>query len=1136
MKKGKFLIAIPLVCFSLLFFTNTIVDAEGTASYGYVDQNLQNGMTPSADFSTDMTVDQYLAQYSYPHLPKEGVTSSYTSTEVDITSIDKSKIALVWNQTQFRAAVSNANIQVISLMASFAVTSLPDNGTSNRKLVIEGNNMLIDFRNTLSNLTGANTDVTIQNLNAYHGNYYGFIRPTAATSILKFHNLNDYGSQIISSQSLPVQISGDFQNRFTNYNGNTASNLVYKSPIDGTTNVTALTVDQQNFESSNLEFFADSNVVLQTGNGVNVDLTGAGDIVFYENAKVDIIGANSSAGSGEGYQGYAISTRGYKNNFIMNKNSEINYTYTNPGNGMRDYAGLLWFQSAGSTFSMKDGAKLSVNKDSHSGNNGIIHFNGNGSFSMTGNSKIDMNIKDTNNGASAISLQSTGANFTVDSGSKITTNFTSTGAGNNSILNLGGGTSLTLGKDSGIDITASGYNNNILTMGSGSSASPTNFIVGENANFNINSTNRNSWTTDVVSVGNYANFNINRLGTFKLSADQARYLFNIGTNSKFQFSDAQLVEFGYTKTQTTSSALINMTGNFLVDVQRVKAWNRSSSALDDTKPDYDWNPMFSMTIPYTGTAVNKTTLQGASTTPGTAESFKSNYNTGTVNGFQKLRFEFIPDVTITIDNQPVDNPSSADSKTISGTASAGAYIRLSDTVVKGGYSSFPASNNTVANPSVNLDGTKGDAYTVIADDTGHFEYTVPTESNIPFVAGNTIQAYAFKDGKSATTNAVVKDTTPPVAEITDLYLMAGSAVPDVNKFILKLTDSNPAGNPTASYVTPSDTMSGYMNTIGVYDIDINVQDQAGNTQQYTTKLHIVDRTSDILGNDVTLTTTDIANLTDTEFQALVKSKVNGSAYKITDGIYKDLTDKITYDFTTVPKKSGSYELTFKVSAADSGVSGGLSKTVSVIIGNLGPTPPVDPDNPKEGTTPPNGAENSGTNATGALRMDYAPSKIDFGTVTYNPGTTVYNAKNNQNTSGENLSKQWIQISDDRNDENGWSVKVLQETAFKDNANNELKGATLTIPNGELRNSLVDGVIATSGTDAKMASSSVEISAGVSGTMFSAKNLEQNSLGKSITTYQWDPTKVTLKVPKGTAKPDASYSTTINWSLVSAPEQ
>lgn len=119
MKKGKFLIAIPLVCFSLLFFTNTIVDAEGTASYGYVDQNLQNGMTPSADFSTDMTVDQYLAQYSYPHLPKEGVTSAYTSTEVDITSIDKSKIALVWNQTQFRAAVSNANIQVISLMASF---------------------------------------------------------------------------------------------------------------------------------------------------------------------------------------------------------------------------------------------------------------------------------------------------------------------------------------------------------------------------------------------------------------------------------------------------------------------------------------------------------------------------------------------------------------------------------------------------------------------------------------------------------------------------------------------------------------------------------------------------------------------------------------------------------------------------------------------------------------------------------------------------------------------------------------------------------------------------------------------------------------------------------------------------------
>lgn len=1140
MKHYKYFVSILFSLILVISVGSNVRAAENSSMQpqgrGFVtpEGNLQNDMTPSEDYPADMTVDQYLEQYTYPHLPKGGVTSAYKSTEVDIRSVDKNKIALVRNTNELNDAIANNNIEVISFMASFRVTSLSSNGAANRKIVFEGNNMLVDFGTNLSNLDGANREIVIQNLNSYHGNYYGFFRPTANTSILKFHNLNDYGSQIISSQNLPVQISGDFQNRFTNNGPNSAANLVYRSPIDGTTNVTAQTVDQQNFESSNLEFFADSNVTLQTGNGINIDLTSSGNIVFYENAKVNIIGASSSNGSGEGYQGYAISTRN-TSNFIMNKNSEINYTYTDPGNGNRNYAGLLWFQSAGSTFNMSDGAKLTVNKNSHTGNNGLIHFNASGSFNMKNNSSIEMNVQDVSNGATAVSLAASGSTFNVDEGSSLKTNFTSSGSGNNPVINLGGGASFNIGNNSTVDLTTKGYNNNILSLGSGNANQGTQFNVGENATFNINSTNRNSWSADVMNVGNYANFKVNRLGTFVLSADQARYLFNVGTNSVFQFSDAKLVEFGFTNSPPANSALINMNGNFSIDVQRVKAWNRSSSVLNSQNPDYDWNPMFAMSIPYQGVNINRSSLSGSSTTPGTAENFKANFNTGTNTGFQKLRFDFIPDVDVMIDNKPTDNPASTDSKKIIGTATAGAYVRLTDTVVEGGYSSFPKSNNNIPNPSINLDGSSGETYTVIADETGHFEFTVPTETDVPFVAGNTIQAYAFKDGKSATTEAVVSDTTPPEAELKDLYFMKGSPVPDVNEFVVKLTDTNPSGSPSVEYITPTETLSEYMNTVGVHEIEIKAQDNAGNSKNYVTKLHILESTSGINGDDVTLTSTDIMDLTNDEFQTLIKNRVNASAYVITDGKYNDLTDKIQFDFSSVVKKAGEYDLKISVSSTDSGVAGGLNKTVKITIGNLGPTNPVDPDNPQEGTTPPNGSENGGTNQVGALRMDYAPSNISFGTVKYNPGTTIYSAKDNKNMSGADLSKQWIQVSDDRTEENGWSVKVSQEHEFTDGTN-QLKGATITIPKGEIRNSLVEGVIPTTGSDAKMTSSTVEISAGMSSTMFSAKNLDRDSLGKQITTYQWDPTKVTLKVPKGTAKVNSSYSTTINWSLVSSPDQ
>lgn len=1091
--------------------------------------NLENGMVVSPDLPDDLTVEQYLAQYSYPHLPVNGITDAYKSVETDVRNFSESEIAIVHSADEFRTALGNNSIKVISVAKSFSLNrNASGAGSSTRPIIIEGNGMLIDFKTYRADISG-NADVTVQNLNMYHANYYGAVRATGSGSIQKFHNVNDFGSQVLSSQGMPVKISGDFTSRF--------NKIYYISPIDGIA-VTVQYNGQQNFESSNIEFLADSVTTLETYNGANIDLTAAGEVVVYENAKLNLIAGNQSSGGYEGASAYGISARN-KSNFMMKANSEVNYSYTDPGTGNRNDMGVVWFDSLGSTFTMEKGAKMTVNKDSHSGSNGLIHFRYSGTFNMNSGSMIEMNVTDTNAGATAISLNRYGNNypeFNLSDNSKMILNMTSTGTGTSPILNIGEMAKLNIDTGSTLDIQASGYQRNVITLGNGNANTKTSFTVGTYATLNVNARGRTNSSYDVVSVGQYAEFVVKRLGTFKLSANQARYIFTVGNSSTFQFSDAKLVDFGFTDEPAATSALINMNGNFLVDIQRVEAWDRSSTTLNDDQPDHDWNPMFGMEIPYTGTTVTSANIKGNSTTAGTAQDFKDHYNTGTTNGFQRLVFEFIPDVTVTIDNDPVDNPDNENSKIITGTTNVKALVRLSDQAVDGGYSSFPTSNNTIPDPTEHLDGSVGENYTVQADDQGHFEFEVPTKENIPFVAGTTIKAYAYLNGKSAEESKIVADTTAPSATPIEQYETVGSPMPDISRFVPDLQDSNPAGNPSAVFVESEEILNGYLAAAGSYDIGIKVADAAGNQTTYSSKLHVLDKAEDLTGSDTTLTNKEVADLSDTEFKALIKKEVGAEAYKLTDGAKVDLTDKIVYDFSTVKQTPGIYSLTFTVSEVDSGVVGGLSKTVTVTIGNIGPTSPVNPDDPKEGNVPPEGSENPGTGASGFLRMDYAPSEFKFGNVPFSYETTTYQAQKPVNQSGSEMTKQWIQISDDRSDENGWTVKVSQPEAFKTSSGEVLVGTTLIIPKGKIKNSELSGEIDTDSVDAKMSAKQAAIGATGEATLFGAMDKGSESIGKKISTYQWNPNEVTISVPGGKAKVDESYETTINWSLVSEPVQ
>ncbi|MGB4627215.1 MAG: WxL domain-containing protein, partial [Erysipelotrichaceae bacterium] len=89
-----------------------------------------------------------------------------------------------------------------------------------------------------------------------------------------------------------------------------------------------------------------------------------------------------------------------------------------------------------------------------------------------------------------------------------------------------------------------------------------------------------------------------------------------------------------------------------------------------------------------------------------------------------------------------------------------------------------------------------------------------------------------------------------------------------------------------------------------------------------------------------------------------------------------------------------------------------------------------------------GNENNGTGSTKDLRLDYVPSEFNFGMVNTSATSTIKNANI---LNGDN--RQWIQISDDRTNEEGWKVKASISDFSSTNSTDTLKGTEIVIPDG-----------------------------------------------------------------------------------------
>ncbi|MBQ0137740.1 MAG: WxL domain-containing protein [Kurthia sp.] len=209
-------------------------------------------------------------------------------------------------------------------------------------------------------------------------------------------------------------------------------------------------------------------------------------------------------------------------------------------------------------------------------------------------------------------------------------------------------------------------------------------------------------------------------------------------------------------------------------------------------------------------------------------------------------------------------------------------------------------------------------------------------------------------------------------------------------------------------------------------------------------------------------------------------------------------------------------------------------------GSTKPIDPTDPTNPNPETPVP---PKEGTE--GPLSIDFA-SDFDFGTQEITTEDKVYKAKPQAYEDSEKITPNFVQITDKRGSNAGWSLNLKQDYQFKNDTtqNKEIEGAELRFLAGSL---VTDGkgikpttheakLDATNGSYSKIMTAKATEGSGTWLSSFGGQELvDEDVLNEEneVVTEKRDA-GVTLSIP-GTTQTDAvEYETTLTWQLTNEP--
>ncbi len=226
-----------------------------------------------------------------------------------------------------------------------------------------------------------------------------------------------------------------------------------------------------------------------------------------------------------------------------------------------------------------------------------------------------------------------------------------------------------------------------------------------------------------------------------------------------------------------------------------------------------------------------------------------------------------------------------------------------------------------------------------------------------------------------------------------------------------------------------------------------------------------------------------------------------------------------------------------------------SNGVVKFVPNTGITKPMNPDVPQENIAPvdpttPNGEPEPGT--PGPLSIDFA-SSIDFGTNEITNSDKTYYAraqKFNQEGKDGGWTSNFVQVSDNRGTNAGWTLTVKQEGQFSnaDAQNKELVGAQIKLAESQAVSNaegmeppdVKDVVLDPAGAESLVMSAQVGKGAGSWIDKWGSVTDEPAAEGSDVT----EPTKVnkavSLFIPGKSAKDAVQYKTKLTWKLSDVP--
>ncbi|TPE03743.1 WxL domain-containing protein [Enterococcus sp. PF-2] len=664
------------------FLVPLVVDTAGTFPFEVAESMIileikeareTNPTDTQEDALTDSSdsTDQFDQEDREDQLPKEKEIESQIpdESESDPGNLyllgDDVKKRGVANWVEFMAAMVDPTVNYIYLTASFQTNDNPRLGITgidgwsssanpngglayvyinasrvSRTLIIDGLDtfqmdlraVAICFRDSSVN-TDSPWDITLQNLELYHGNFWGAIEyhdlnmSNQQRSIIRYHNLNHTGNQLFYGLHSRASFSGHSVSHQTPR---------YTSDFNASWMIHSNT--QANFEINQIELREGANVEMSTISSGNLDFYNTNArLILGNNARLSL-NANGSAGEAGG--------------------ANIRFV---AGNGRIE---------------LGKGAELALNTQNNS------------PAVITSGTPHDIRLMEKSR------LSVTATNRTLYS----------------HIFWLSANTHVTLEDSSTLEVEA---------------------------------TNQNTTANIFHFSGTTGNLNVGKDATLDIRSDSPqavqRLLFFTGANNpaRLTIDDAKRVNLQRTRAITTTTNGLIEGGGITAKNQAIRQWRHGNTG---DPSDFQWQPILSMTAAISGTNTNVTNV--SSLNEETSRGFASQF----ASRSQRLLFERIPDITVTIDPLTEDR-TLPNAYTISGTANPGSYLRFQ----REGLMPEPTLETPVDSAG------NSEYFHTQAGENGHYLLDLSDlEPFQYFTQGEVVTAQAFLDGKWAEASTTVE--------------------------------------------------------------------------------------------------------------------------------------------------------------------------------------------------------------------------------------------------------------------------------------------------------------------------------------------------------------------------------------------